>query len=105
MALFSAKRLSGVRIAFLFFAFGLFVQLVNDRQGIRCPAGDGLSLTLDRGSVIALHVDEKHPDIIELCDNVVSLIVRLRALGVAHPVMLKSWLFVSPSYRNNTGYG
>jgi hypothetical protein len=55
--------------------------------------------------VIALHVDEKHPDIIELCDNVVSLIVRLRALGVAHPVMLKSWLFVSPSYRNNTGYG
>lgn len=76
---------------------GLLLQWLCGGQGLlACPVGGGLSVTFDRFSVLALHVDEAHPNVVATARRAVALIARLREQGVSHTLELKSWLFVQP---------
>ncbi|MDR9865897.1 hypothetical protein [Pseudomonas baetica] len=77
-----------------FVVFGVFIQLLLGNKGIAIPIGNGLSVSYDKGAVLAFHLDSKNPDIRLQESNIKAAINILRAKGHNHEIRIKSWLCV-----------
>lgn len=77
-----------------FILFGLFIQFLLGNKGIAIPIGNGLSVSYDKGAVLAFHLDSKNPDIRLQESNIKAAIRILRAKGHNHEIRIKSWLCV-----------
>ncbi|MFW3894541.1 hypothetical protein [Pseudomonas bharatica] len=74
---------------------GLLLYLVLGPKGLLLPVGNGQSLSFDRKATIAIHINDKKPNIVEEGDKLIPLISKLRAMGVGQRIMVKSWLCVT----------
>jgi hypothetical protein len=85
-----------------FLVFGLFIQFLLGNKGIAIPIGNGLSVSYDKGAVLAFHLDNKNPDIRLQEMNIKTAINILRAKGHNHEIKIKSWLCVKRLPVDNT---
>lgn len=81
------------------FAVGAHFALGD--KGFALPIGDKLSISIDKGSALSLHIDSDKPSIAAEADKIIAAIKRLRARGHHHKIVIKSWLCVSRPMRDN----
>ncbi|QZD72887.1 hypothetical protein [Pseudomonas sp. 3-2] len=84
-----------------FLLIGFAIQLVLGNKGIPIPIGNGLSLSYDKGAVLAVHLDEDNPDIRSQEPKIKAAIAQLRASGHNNEIKIKSWLCVTRLPRDN----
>ncbi|MCX2546563.1 hypothetical protein [Pseudomonas sp. COW5] len=84
-----------------FLVIGFAIQLVLGNKGMPIPIGNGLSLSYDKGAVLAVHLDEDNPDIRSQEPKIKSAIAQLRVNGHNNEIKIKSWLCVTRLPRDN----
>jgi len=84
-----------------FLLIGLVIQALLGNEGMPIPIGNGLTLSYDKGAVLAFHLDESSPDLRVQELQIKKEIARLRLNGHNNEIRIKSWLCVSRLPRDN----
>lgn len=77
------------------------VHFALGRKGFALPISDKLSISVDKGFALALHIDSDKPSIADEADKIIAAIKRLRANGHHHRIVIRSWLCVSRPMKDN----
>ena len=90
-----------VRACFSFLVLGVIFQSLLGSKGLPIPIGDGLSISYDKGSVLAFHLDQHNPNLRIQKINIISAMVRIRRDGHKNEIRVKSWLCVARLPQDN----
>jgi hypothetical protein len=80
---------------------GIIIGCLVGHKGMALPIGNGFSVSLDRGTSLAFHINSEEPDIAALYTLIVPMVVKLRGQGIHSALVFKSWFLVARAPDHN----